>query len=51
MQRRLIADIGEPHRIELVQRRHRAALVPPGFGHALEMRDFVPVDGRGGGGI
>ena len=46
MGRDLIADIGEPHRIELVQHRHRAALVPPLRGKLRKLLDFGPVDGR-----
>ena len=44
-----VADVSEPHRIELVQRRHRPARVPPLPGDAGEARDFFPVDGASAG--
>ena len=42
-----VADVSEPDRIELVQRRHRPVRVPPLPGEAREPRDFVLVDGAG----
>ena len=42
---RLVADVAEPHRIELVQRRHLAARVPPLGGERGETRDLGRVDG------
>ena len=35
-----VADVGEPHRIELVQHRHLAARVPPLLGQRRKARDF-----------
>ena len=43
--RRLVADIAEPHRIELVQRRHLAARVPPFGGQRRKPLDLGLVDG------
>jgi hypothetical protein len=44
-----VADIADPHRIELVQRGHLAARVPPFAGHRGKPRDFGVID-RGCGG-
>ena len=45
MGRDLVADIGEPDRIELVQHRHGAALVPPLRGELRKLLDLGPIDG------
>ena len=45
-----VADIGEAHRVELVQGPHRALRVPPGLGDPFEPRHFGGVDGRVGHG-
>ena len=42
--RRLIADIGEPDRIELVQRRHGPARIPPIRGKARETLNLGLID-------
>ena len=47
MRGRAVADIGQPHRIELVQRRHRPVRVPPLAGEPRKSRHFVLVDGFG----
>ncbi len=42
-----IANVGKAHRIELVQRRHGPARVPPLPGKAREPRDLFAVNGTG----
>jgi hypothetical protein len=49
MGRRLGADIGQAQRVELMQRRHWPARVPPGSGHAREPLDFGGVDAGSAG--
>ena len=49
MHRRLVADITQPDRIELVQGRHRAARIPPGRGQPGKPLDFGGIDGGFGG--
>jgi len=43
----LVADIGETHRIELVQHRRRTVRVPPVGGKRAEMGGFIRIDRRG----
>ena len=42
-----IANVGEPHRIELVQRRERSRFVPPMVRQTIESLDLVGVDAHG----
>ena len=44
---RAVADVGQPDRIELVQRGHRPVRVPPLAGEPREAGHFVLVDGFG----
>jgi hypothetical protein len=48
MRRRLVADIADADGIELVQGRHRAALVPPLRAEPGELVDLGRIDGRSG---
>src|ERR671921_1135425 len=45
----LIADIAEPHRVELVQRRHGPARIPPLRAEPGELLHLVRVDARSAG--
>ena len=42
--RRLLADIGEAHRVEPVERLHRAVRVPPFGGESGELLHLLPID-------
>src|SRR3546814_13459551 len=42
-----VADVGEAHRVEAVQRTELAFRIPPRFGHGGELGDFCVVDAGG----